>query len=90
MAAYVRVLDESAFAVTGADGSFRIGGVPAGPHVARLWHERGGEKQIEVELVSGRVRTMNAVLDASDYRDEPHKNKYGLDYPVVKKNVNRY
>ena len=90
MAAYVRVLDETAFAVTSADGSFRISGVPRGARVVRLWHEKGGEKEIEVELVGGRARTMNAVLDASGYRDEPHKNKYGLDYPVVKKNVNRY
>lgn len=90
MAAYVRVLDGSAFAMTGPDGSFRIAGVAPGTRSVRVWHERGGEKELEVELVSGRVRTLNTVLDVSGLQEEPHKNKYGLDYPVVKKNVNRY
>jgi plastocyanin len=40
MAAYIVVVKNPYFAQTGADGTFRINGVPAGKHSVRCWHER--------------------------------------------------
>jgi hypothetical protein len=42
------------FAVTGSDGTFVIGQVPPGRHTLTAWHERGGEKSVEVTVVPGR------------------------------------
>lgn len=36
--AYVLIFDHRYASITGADGSFSIGGLPAGKHVVRIWH----------------------------------------------------
>lgn len=41
MAAYIVVLDTPYVARPDADGSFRLGGLPAGPGTLTVWHERG-------------------------------------------------
>jgi len=51
--AYILVFDHPFFAVTGADGSFRIPDVPAGSYTARVWHEKLGEKTATVTVGSG-------------------------------------
>ena len=38
MRGYIQVTDELA-AVSGADGKFRVEGVPAGPYILKIWHE---------------------------------------------------
>jgi plastocyanin len=81
MAAYVVVLDGAAFAVTGADGSFRIPGVPPGHHPVKVWNERGGELDAALDVEPGRDKEYSPTLDASAYRPAPHKNKHGRDYP---------
>jgi hypothetical protein len=40
MAAYIVVVKNPYFAQTGADGAYRINGVPAGQYSVRCWHER--------------------------------------------------
>jgi plastocyanin len=47
MTAYVVVAD-GPFAVTGADGGFVIRDLPAGRYAVTAWHERLGEKTVEV------------------------------------------
>ena len=42
---WIAVFDHPYFAVTGADGSFRIADVPPGKHTLMIWHERGGPPQ---------------------------------------------
>lgn len=42
---WIAVFDHPYFAVTGADGSFRIADVPPGRHTLMIWHERGGAPQ---------------------------------------------
>jgi plastocyanin len=90
MAAYVMVLDRGdAFAVADAAGAFRIDGVPAGRQVVHVWSEKGGEKELTVE-VAAEAAPLDVVLDASTYRPAPHKNKFGKDYPPATQGVDRY
>ena len=90
MAAYVRVLDGAAFTVTRPDGTYRIEGIPPGRHLVRVWHEQGGETQTVAEFGPGQRKTLDFVLDASSYKKEIHKNKFGKDYPPVTRDVDRY
>lgn len=42
MSAYIGVFDHPFFAVTGADGSYTISGLPAGTYTVEAWHEKMG------------------------------------------------
>jgi plastocyanin len=91
MAAYLLVLDpEDAFTVAAADGSFRLADLPAGRHVVHVWSEKGGEKELGVDVGAAGVAPLEIVLDASSYRPMPHKNKFGKDYPPATQGVDRY
>ena len=90
MAAYVMVVDRAVHAVTGADGTFVVRGIPAGQRVVRVWHERGGQQESTLAFRAGARQQFDAVLDASAYRLLPHKNKYGKDYAPATKDGDRY
>jgi hypothetical protein len=91
MAAYVMVVNpEDAFALAGEDGAFRIAGLPSGRHVVKVWTEKGGETQRTVEVAPEVPARLDVVLDASQYRPTPHKNKHGKDYPPATSGVDRY
>ncbi len=53
MNAYVGVVEHPYFAVTGADGSFTISGLPAGTYEVEAWHEtlgtQSGEATVEAD-----------------------------------------
>jgi plastocyanin len=49
MSAYVWVVDAPA-AVTGRDGTFTLSGVPAGTYTVTAWHERMGERTLQVTV----------------------------------------
>jgi plastocyanin len=89
MAAYIRVVD-GAWATTGADGSFRIGQVPPGPHVVKVWHDRGGDYESQVVVVADSPSRIEVILNASKFRIVPHKNKHGEDYAPVALDDDRY
>lgn len=55
MGAYIGVVDHPYFAVTGADGSFTIEGLPAGDYVVEAWHESLGTKTTNVTVADGAV-----------------------------------
>ena len=57
MLTYVGVVPHPYFAVSGADGSFRITGVPAGKYPVRVWHERYGRLTSNVEVKAGQTAT---------------------------------
>ena len=50
MTGYVWVQNNPYFAVSGADGSFDIKGVPAGKYEVEAWHEKFGSKKGEVTV----------------------------------------
>lgn len=86
MSAIVVVRDNPFYAKAGADGAFRIEGVPAGKHVLKAWHERGGETSTDVVVPAGATEVSAELqLDASTYRRTQHKNKFGKDYSTGEK-----
>jgi hypothetical protein len=50
MNSYAGVVSHPFFAVTGADGSFTIDGVPPGSYVVEVWHEQLGTKELNVTV----------------------------------------
>jgi hypothetical protein len=59
MVAYVGVETHPYFAVSAADGSFRIEGVPPGRHTIRVWHERYGRLTQTVAVRSGKTAAVD-------------------------------
>ena len=53
MKSYIGVLDHPYFAVSGADGGFSIGNLPAGDYVLEAWHEELGTKTQSVTVGDG-------------------------------------
>jgi plastocyanin len=90
MAAYIMVVDGRLYVQTGPDGNATIAGVPPGKRTLRVWDEKGGEWTGTVEVVAGRPSSVAIVLDGSSWRETPHKNKYGKDYPPPDDDENRY
>jgi len=59
MVSYVGVVAHPYFAVSAADGAFRITGVPAGKYPIRVWHERYGRLTANVEVKAGQTATVD-------------------------------
>ncbi len=53
MNSYAGVLEHPFFAVSGADGSFEIEGIPAGSYTVEAWHEQFGTKEMNVTVAEG-------------------------------------
>jgi plastocyanin len=53
MKAFVCVVEHPFFAVTGADGSFSIPGLPAGKYTLTAWHEAYGRQKVDLEVTAG-------------------------------------
>lgn len=62
MLAHVVVSPSPYFAVTGADGSFQIAGVPAGTWQIEAWHEQFGLKKGQVKVEEGKPATVSFVF----------------------------
>lgn len=90
MAAYVVVLDGSLYAQTGKDGIALLSGVPAGRQNVKVWEERGGEWSGTVVVPAGATVELSVPFDVSRWKEQPHKNKYGKDYPPPDDDANRY
>ena len=80
MIGFVMVVDSDFVVVTGPGGAFRFENVPPGSYVVRAWHEEGGETAQPVTVRLGAEAPLALRLDASGFKAEPHKNKYGKDY----------
>jgi plastocyanin len=62
MRAWVHVLSTAAFAVTDDSGAYTISGVPPGKHTLKLWHERLGEKEQQVDVPASGTATADLQL----------------------------
>jgi plastocyanin len=80
MSAVVVVRDNPFFTTAARDGAFSIDGVPPGRYTLHAWHERGAEVESEVVVPAAGPAEANLTLDASRYKRETHKNKFGKDY----------
>jgi plastocyanin len=80
MSAVVVVRDNPFYARTGKDGTFSIAGVPAGRYTLVAWHERGGERSMEIQVPAEGQVDAQLTLDGSKYKRVQHKNKFGKDY----------
>jgi hypothetical protein len=65
MKSYVGVLGHPFYAVTGPDGSFSLKGVPPGKYTLVAWHEKFGEKTLQVDLASKGTATADFAFDSS-------------------------
>jgi plastocyanin len=88
MRAHLVVVPNALWTQPGLDGRWTIAAVPPGRYVLRAWHERGGEATREVVVTAGGTAGVDdasvtaVALDARGYAVQPHKNKFGRDYPT--------
>jgi len=90
MVGFVMVVDSDFAAVTPPDGSFRFDGVPAGATTLKVWHEEGTETPLAITVRAKAVTEAPVSLDISTYKPQPHKNKYGKEYPPPPPDDERY
>ena len=80
MVAYVVAVPTRWHAQAAGDGSFEIADVPAGRDRLHAWHDRGGQRTVEV-TVGAAPAAADVSLDARGWRAVPHRNKFGQAYP---------
>jgi plastocyanin len=68
MSAIVRVFDHSYFAVPGADGRYRLDGVPPGRHAVTAWHERAGDLTQDVTVTADGTAALSFALPLGEGR----------------------
>jgi plastocyanin len=84
MVAYVVVTPSKLAAVTAADGSFEITGVPPGKHKVTIWERFAKPKfqEVTVDVPAGGVAKLSHPITEAIEADPPHKNKFGTEYPA--------
>ena len=90
MSAFVVAVATPYYTQPGADGTFTIASVPAGRYVLHAWHERGGETTQTFDVPAAGLKGLVVVLDARGYRPQPHRNKFGREYPTSDDDGDRY
>jgi plastocyanin len=88
MSAIIMVLDTPWFAVTNAQGAFRIEGVPPGVYRLKVFHERALPEVLDklerhVTIGPGSSESLVISISETGYVAPPHQNKYGKGYPPV-------
>ncbi len=83
MVAYVLVMANRYYAQPGTDGGFAIDNVPPGRYRLHVWHERIPTEVVkDVTAGSGGGGDLQIALNARGYKWQPHRNKYGRNYPT--------
>jgi hypothetical protein len=62
MGAWIVVIDHPYHAVTGSDGGFVIGNVPAGTYTVEIWHETLGASTQTVTVTAGQAADLSIEL----------------------------
>jgi plastocyanin len=73
MRGFVVVTDHPFFAVSGADGKYKIEKIPAGEYPVEAWHSQFGLKKGTAKVEDGKPAEVNFTFDAGD--PEPAENK---------------
>lgn len=68
--AYVGVFSHPFFAVSDSYGNYKIEGLPPGSYRIVAWHEKLGEKSVEVAFVPGESRHLGFTFSAADLKDD--------------------
>jgi len=85
MSAVIVVLDTPYFTKMGREGEYEIANLPPGQYQLHFFDERqtaGDSKPVLLTVDSPQVSAPPMHLSERGYVRPPHKNKYGLDYPV--------
>lgn len=90
MAAFLVVVRSDFAARAPVTGEVLLEGVPPGRHILSVWHPKAEERGLGIEVTSGQESTIEVALDASGWRPQGHKNKYGKDYPPPDDDTSRY
>lgn len=80
MRGLVVVQQTSLYAQPGADGSFRMDGVPPGDYILHAWHERAPEVTSPLKVTESGTAPVAVTLDARGYRFVQHRDKNGRSY----------
>lgn len=81
MVAYVWVMANRYYAQPANDGSFVIDNVAPGRYRLHVWHERIPTEVVK-DVTAGSSGDFQIALNARGYRWQPHRNKYGQNYPT--------
>jgi hypothetical protein len=68
--AYVSVFSHPFFAVSDADGNYKIEGLPPGSYKITAWHEKLGEKTVEVVVAPGEPKSLGFSFTTADLSDK--------------------
>jgi uncharacterized protein (DUF2141 family) len=63
MSAYVGVMANPYFAVTGADGTFEITGLPPGTYTVEAWQEKLGTQSTKITIAEHQTQTASFVFE---------------------------
>ncbi|MBI2956203.1 MAG: carboxypeptidase regulatory-like domain-containing protein, partial [Acidobacteria bacterium] len=69
MRSYLAVVKHPFFAVTAADGSFEIKGLPPGNYTLAAWHEKYGELTQQVTVAAKETKTVEFTFSPSGAGD---------------------
>jgi len=66
MSATILVLDNPYFVIPSLDGNFDLPNVPPGQYALVGWHERVGERRVDVKVERGKTTTVDIALPVED------------------------
>jgi plastocyanin len=78
MSGFIVVLKNPYFAKSGADGSFRISGVPGGRHRLRCWNEESPAREVEITVPSEGVVNVNFEMNSSPLDNKTVRHDQGV------------
>ena len=89
MKSYQNVMRHPFFAVSGADGTFQIAGLPPGTYTVAAWHERFGEKTQTVTVGAKEQKTQDFQFDAAtasmEFRPGSLEVMPAIEFPMLMK-----